>query len=153
MNYQQTGDAKAVNKAISLELEATSSYLKKSWASNETYYQKKYGGLKRIPQFGKWLEFRFLDFIWGNGESIYKLARTIFLAILAISIYDVSLKNTILGASALDYIQSIPNSTGIFLGINIPSNYPVWASATIVAGRLLSVAFLTALLVKRLGRR
>ncbi len=40
MNYQQIGDAKAVNKAILLELNATSAYLKKSWSSKETYYSK-----------------------------------------------------------------------------------------------------------------
>ena len=36
MNYQQLGDAKSVNKAISIELGATSAYLYKSWISKET---------------------------------------------------------------------------------------------------------------------
>ena len=39
MNYQQIGDAKAVNKAIKVELNATSIYLYKSWRSGETYYK------------------------------------------------------------------------------------------------------------------
>ena len=44
MNYQQVGDAKAVNKAITVELGATSIYLFKSWKSGETYYKEKYPG-------------------------------------------------------------------------------------------------------------
>jgi len=81
MNYQQIGDAKAVNKAISVELEATSIYLYKSWKSGETYYKEKYNGvLNGVVQFVKWLEFWVLNFIWGNGESIVKFLRTILSA-------------------------------------------------------------------------
>ncbi len=71
MNYQQIGDAKATNKAIMIELGATSIYLYKSWRSGETYYKEKYPGfIKSIIQFVKWLEFWVLNFVWGNGESI-----------------------------------------------------------------------------------
>lgn len=41
MNYQQVGDVKAINKAITVELGATSIYLYKSWMSGETYYKEK----------------------------------------------------------------------------------------------------------------
>lgn len=151
MNFQQIGDAKAVNKAISIELEATSSYLKKSWSSSETYYLKKYSGLKRIKQFIKWLEFKTLDFIWGNGENTWKLLRTIVVIHLAISIYDnYCFKNA---WDLKGYLDSLIASPGIFFGLNMPSNYPVWVSSLIAASRLVGFAFLTAILVKRFGRR
>lgn len=88
MNYQQIGDAKAVNKAISLELEATATYLHKSWASKNNYFRKKYQGLKRGRQIVKWLDFWILNFVWGNGESVFKLIRSILIILGLITLYD-----------------------------------------------------------------
>lgn len=71
VNYQQIGNADAVNKAIEVELDATRVYLHKSWRSNESYYRKKYARELRVKQFFRWLNFKSLDLIWGNGESTY----------------------------------------------------------------------------------
>jgi len=151
MNFQQIGDAKAVNKAISLELDATSRYLKKSWSSSETYYRDKYRGWKRIPQFFRWVEFKLLDVIWGNGESTLKLLRTILAIHLIISVYDTAAFRDVWNLK--DYIASLQASPAIFFGIENQNHYPTWASSTIAASRLLGFAFLTAILVKRFGRR
>jgi hypothetical protein len=51
MNYQQLGDAKSANKAITVELQASEVYLHKAWQSNESYYRKKYGGLSESRRF------------------------------------------------------------------------------------------------------
>ncbi|UJW83701.1 pentapeptide repeat-containing protein [Hydrogenophaga sp. SL48] len=151
MNYQQVGDAKAVNKAISLELEATSIYLYKSWRSKESYYQKKYTGFKAFSQFLKWLEFWVLDFIWGNGESIVKLARTLVLTILAISLYNTAFFGNILNIA--DHWESVKRAPGVFLGVSSPQEYSIGILALITATRLVGVALLTAILIKRFGRR
>ncbi|TWC27798.1 MULTISPECIES: pentapeptide repeat-containing protein [unclassified Pseudomonas] len=151
MNFQQIGDAKAVNRAISQELDATSSYLKKSWSSSETYYRNKYPGWKKLPQFIKWLEFRMLDAIWGNGENTLKLLRSIVVVHLAIALYD-----TYNFANPWDlkaYLTSFFASPGVFFGISTPNPYPIWFSSIIAATRLVGFAFLTAILVKRFGRR
>ncbi|ECH0862859.1 pentapeptide repeat-containing protein [Salmonella enterica subsp. enterica] len=151
MNFQQVGDAKAVNKAISLELGATAAYLKKSWSSSESYYSKKFPGWKKVPQFFKWCEFKLLDFIWGNGESPLKLLRTIVLIHLFITIYDVIGFKDIWDIR--NYMTSLLYSPGIFFGIENPHHYPVWITSLIAASRLIGFAFLTAILVKRFGRR
>lgn len=151
MNFQQVGDAKAVNKAISLELQASSNYLRKSWLSRETYYREKYSGWKKVPQFFRWCEFKFLDTIWGNGESTWKLLRAIFAVHIFIAIYD-----TVYYGDAWNlkhYLASIISSPGVFFGIAAPYGYPVWVLSGITAARLISLAFLTAILVKRFGRR
>lgn len=151
MNFQQIGDAKAVNRAISQELEATSSYLKKSWASSETYYRNKYPGWKKLPQFIKWLEFRTLDAIWGNGENTLKLLRSILVVHVLIALFD-----TYNFANPWDlkaYLTSFIASPGVFFGIATPNPYPIWFSSVIAATRLVGFAFLTAILVKRFGRR
>jgi hypothetical protein len=69
MNYQQIGDAQSANKAIGVELEAKQSDLYKAWHSNESYYRKKYAGLRRLRVFAKWLSFKILDIVWGNDGS------------------------------------------------------------------------------------
>jgi hypothetical protein len=151
MNFQQIGDAKAVNRAISQELEATSRYLKKSWSSKEDYYQRKYSGWKRLPQFFKWLEFRALDVVWGNGESIWKLLRALFAVHVLIAFNDTYQYGHPLDLSS--YVSSFYNSPAVFFGVLTPVNYPLWYSSGIVATRLVGLAFLTAILVKRFGRR
>jgi hypothetical protein len=75
VNYQQLGNADAVNKAIAVELEATRVHLEKSWRSNESYYRRKYAGAQRALQLLRWIQFITLDWIWGNGESVGKLLR------------------------------------------------------------------------------
>ena len=79
INFQQLGDSKSANKAIKVELDATEVHLKKSWRSNESYYRNKYRRWKRIGKFFEWLNFKVLDFVWGNGESTYKLTRSVVL--------------------------------------------------------------------------
>lgn len=150
MNYSQLGDAKAVNKAISLELEATAIYLLNSWKSEATYYKNKYGGVKRFRQFWHWAEFWILDFVWGNGESILKLLRTLLIAVVAIAIYDAAVFANPLNLG--DYWTSLSSAPGIFLGA-VSKQYPTWVLSTIATCRFIGVALLTALLVKRFGRR
>jgi hypothetical protein len=151
MNYQQIGDAKAVNKAISIELEATSIYLFKSWRSRESYYREKYPGLKAIGQFIRWSEFWIFDFVWGNGESILKLLRTMLLSMVAIAVYDTSAYGNVLNVG--DYWNSLQSAPAVFLGVSHPPTYPEAILSVIAATRFVAIALLAALLVKRFGRR
>ncbi|WP_250476117.1 MULTISPECIES: pentapeptide repeat-containing protein [unclassified Caballeronia] len=151
MNYQQVGDAKAVNQAISLELQATSTYLLKSWSSKESYYQKKFGGWKRFPQLVKWADFWILDFIWGNGESVWNLLRTIMLVLVLVAVYDTARNGSLLHVD--DILTALCNAPGEFLGIIPPRNFSPLFLDCIVASRFVTIALLTAMLVKRFGRR
>ena len=152
MNYQQIGDAKAVNKAISLELEATSIYLYKSWRSSETYYKEKYPGpVNSIAQFSKWSEFWILDFIWGNGESIVKLLRSILISVIMIAVYDTNLHGNLLNVGFL--WNSFQKAPALFLGVLSPPDYTTAALSVIAATKFVSIALLTALLGKRFSRR
>jgi hypothetical protein len=151
-NYQQVGDAKAVNKAINVELEATSKYLYKSWKSKQTYYKEKYSGfLKSSIQFLRWIEFWVLHFIWGNGESILKFARTIVITLLMISIYDTFTNGNPLDLS--EYWVNFLKAPSVFLGVSSPSNFSTGALSIITGIKFISIALLTTLLVKRFSRR
>jgi hypothetical protein len=152
MNYQQIGDAKAVNKAISLELETTSVYLYKSWRSGETYYKDKYPGfLSGVTQFARWLEFWILDFVWGNGESILKLLRTILFTVFVIAACDSNINSKLLNIGF--YWSSLHTAIAVFLGVPNHSNFTDVGISVITGMRFISIALLTALLVKRFSRR
>lgn len=151
MNFQQVGDAKAVNEAITQELDATSRHLLESWHSEEEFHRKKYPGFLRIRQFLAWVEFWILHFIWGNGESISKLIRSIFIVMIIIAIYDANASRDL--ATIIDYWESLKAAPAIFLGTLPRSYHTIAATSVIVAARLIALSLLTALLVKRFGRR
>lgn len=151
MNFQQIGDARAVNKAISLELRTTTVYLFKSWASSEAYYYDKYTGLKRLSQLLKWMEFKALDFIWGNGESILKLLRSILILTVLICIHNTATYDN--WDSLSDYYNNFIPALANFFGYNFPENYPAWLISVISASKLIFFALFTAILVKRFSRR
>lgn len=151
MNFQQVGDAKAVNEAITLELHATSRHLLESWLSEDDFYRRKYRGLQRIRQFLAWVEFWILHFVWGNGESITKLLRSIVLAMVVIAVYDANAFKS--SATIVDYWESLKSAPAIFLGTLTRPFHSTGAAAIIVGTRLVALSLLTALLVKRFGRR
>lgn len=151
MNFQQIGDAKAVNEAITLELHATARHLFESWASEAEFHRKKYPGLRRVRQFLAWVEFWVLHFVWGNGESIPKLLRTILFAMVVIAVYDANASNG--SATIVDYWDSLKDAPAIFLGTLSRPTHTTTAASLIVAARLVALSLLTALLVKRFGRR
>ncbi|XOF33911.1 MAG: pentapeptide repeat-containing protein [Candidatus Electrothrix sp. YB6] len=151
VNFQQLGDSKSANKAIKVELNATEIHLKKSWRSNESYYRKKYRGWKRIGKFLEWLNFKILDFIWGNGENTYKLTRTVILLLIVMALFDVlSFQDPTRIKSYSDAILKMPE---IFLGITSPKKYPNWYIAIIFFTRLVAMGFFMSIIIKRFNRR
>jgi hypothetical protein len=151
VNYQQLGNADAVNKAIAVELEATGVHLEKSWRSRESYYRKKYAGAHRAAQFVRWVQFKALDWIWGNGESVAKLLRAVAVVIGLIAVIHVmAFGNPGLVAS---YGQALLAAPSILLGVEVPKSYPTLYLTLIVFVRLVLFGFFMAIIVKRFNRR
>lgn len=151
INFHQIGDTVAANKAIKVELEATRIHLYKAWHSRESYYRKKYPGLKRVGAFFDWLDFVLLDTFWGNGESAIKLLRSLGIVVLAIAIGDIYyLKNPALLGS---YFQAAEIAPQVFLGTAHPSGYSGLVVAGIAGVRYVMLACLVSILVKRFSRR
>jgi len=140
-----------VNKCIKVELSATEQHLKKIWHSNESYYRRKYRGEKRLFGFFQWLWFRILDFIWGNGESSYKLFRTGFLFWCLFTIYDVTYFGDLDTISS--YTKSFLTMPEIFFGVTIPTQYPKWILSSIVMIRLVGFSLFLSIIIKRFNRR
>lgn len=151
-NYQQIGDAAAANHAIRVEFDATEVHLRKSWKSNDYYYRKKYPGIThRTQQFFYWLNFKLLDFAWGNGESIPALIRAAILVTIAIAILDLTLDPEPFTSQTT--LASFWRAPQVFLGITAPHYIsPAWL-ATIALVRLIALGLFMSTLIKRFNRR
>ena len=151
INFQQLGDSESANRAIKVELDATEIHLSKSWKSNESYYRKKYSGLKRILKFFQWTNFKLLDFIWGNGENTLKLIRSVFIVLTSMTVIDVYKFKNINDIG--DYINSFLQMPEIFFGVFSPTAYPKWYLALIFFFRLVAIGFFMSIIIKRFNRR
>ncbi|MBI4782428.1 MAG: pentapeptide repeat-containing protein [Oscillatoriophycideae cyanobacterium NC_groundwater_1537_Pr4_S-0.65um_50_18] len=151
MNYQSLGDAESANKAMSVELKATEEHLYKSWNSNSSYYRNKYKGWNRVQEFSKWSRFKLLDFIWGNGESPWKLLRVVLILFAFMALIDVIAFSS--SQSINSYVQSFLNSPQIFLGTFTPANYSSLYLTLIVLIRLIAFGFFMSIIIKQLNRR
>jgi hypothetical protein len=152
MNFQQLGDSKSANKAIKVELGATENHLKKSWSSNESYYRNKYRSWKRIGKFFEWLNFKVLDFVWGNGENPYKLTRFVILLLIGMALIDVFLGSQDT-TKVTTYSNAILKMPEVFLGVTSPKYYQSWYLAVIFFMRLVAMGFFMSIIIKRFNRR
>jgi len=151
VNYQQLGNAAAVNKAIAVELDATRIHLYKSWRSNESYYRKKYARERRVVQFFRWLRFKILESIWGNGESTWKLLRAVVVVWVVIAVIDVQAFGD--PHLIVSYVRAFAVAPVIFLGVAVPSAYPASYAAAILFIRLAFFGLFMAIVIKRFNRR
>lgn len=113
LNYTSIGDYIKASKAVKIELEATKKHLYDTWTLHDHYHRNKYGGIrKRFAQFWKWIKVTLLDFIWGNGESLWRLVRFNLILFTILTIYDI-FQNKIV--SALEILN--------VFAVKVPSNY------------------------------
>ncbi len=123
----------------------------KAWRSRESYYRKKYPGLKRFGVFSEWLGFLLLEMLWGNGESYLKLLRSLTFVVFFIGLYEVYF---IMNPMAMNsYVEAAKNAPQVFLGILQPIGFPGLALAVIAIARYVMLAGLVSILVKRFSRR
>lgn len=144
-NYGQIGDAVGVNLAVAAELKATKTHLRKAAWSAESYYRKKYRGMTRLQAIGRNIIFEMLDWVWGNGESVSKLLRTILILNFAVA--------AVLIASGEKFIASLALATKLFLGVGTASVGRETLAIVAAAARFVLLGLFISVLVKRLGRR
>jgi hypothetical protein len=146
VNFAQIGNHAAVNKAAAIEVDLTGRHLFNAAYSKQAYHRKKYSGLLRIEHGAKHAEWKFLDLLWGNGESILKVSRSC-LAIV------------VLGAIAIfacdpnaPFGESVMNAFLQFWGL--PSgSMPQSVAILLTMSRYILFGLFMAILVKRLSRR
>jgi len=151
-NFQQLGDAVSVNKAMQVELSATEIHLRKAWQSNESYYRShNRGALTRTLAFVEWLQFKALDFVWGNGENLSRLIRFVLIVLALMTLCDVIVDGD--PGYVPSYLASFSRSFEIFLGTMMPDDYWKGYLAFITCVRLVVVGFFLSIVIKRFSRR
>lgn len=150
-NFLSQGNTEGVNKAINIELGATKEYLFKAWKSKEGYYRKKYKKWDRFFKFFHWLKFKIEELIWGNGESLWKLARAIAVVLLIITLKETGINGNLNEVSS--YWVSLKKSPEIFFSIEKPSTYSKFYLSMIYFIRLLFFGLFMAIVIKRFSKR
>jgi Pentapeptide repeats (9 copies) len=151
-NYQQIGDASAANKAMNVELAATATHLNKAAWSNEAYYRKHYRGLGRLEAIIEWGTFNILDFIWGNGENVFRLFRFVLFVLAFMTVYDIVYHHG--GVEKFEsYWASFGRAFAIFFGTQPPDSYSPFYLALVTCVRLVLVGFFLSVIIKRFNRR
>ena len=160
LNYASIGDYIKSSKAVTIELEATKKHLKDSWLSGEEWYQLKYGGIKRrFEQFRKWVAVSLLDFLWGNGESLWRLIRFNLIIFSILTLFHIFSKSVTDVYKILDiFIIKIPSN---YFGIVVKGTdnnsyfdyYPAWLNLTLVITRLICFGLLMSIIIKKYNRR
>lgn len=151
LNYQSLGEAISANKAIKIELKATKNHLFDSWKSKKVYYRKKYKGLRRLKMFFKWLLFKIEEFVWGNGENIWKLILAGFYIWLICTIVDTLCFKD--GSLIVNYWQSFKEVPSIIWGAYRPEYYSVNYLTFLFILRFVGFALFTSIIIKRFNRR
>jgi hypothetical protein len=146
VNFSEIGNYEAVNRAASIEVGLTGQHLYKAAYSNESYYRSKYKGTERLSHAVQHARWKTLDLLWGNGESIFRILISCFVAILAVSIVY-SREANVSFVDAL--IESIWQFWGKQYALAMP---PVYALALTII-QFVAFGLFMAILVKRLSRR
>lgn len=145
VNFGQIGDTLGVNKAIEAELKATKVHLSKAAWAKDGWYKKKYKGINRLKIIRDYITFNAFDFIWGNGESLYKLLRSIFIVI------SIILLNLLVEGYSFNAATS--QSFSLFLGINTSVVESTGIVQFAISSRFILLGMFVSVLVKRLSRR
>jgi hypothetical protein len=145
-NFGQMGDTDGVNLAIRAELHATRlHYFRAAW-SQQPYYRRKYIGSARFVMVLRYAGFVFLDFIWGNGESLRRVARTLVLGCVLVAILG--------SLGELTFYTSAVRAIPVFFGT--PSStwqMPVWLHTLAASMRLVLIGLFMSVLIRRFARR
>lgn len=145
-NYGQIGDTEGVNRAIVAELRATRAHYYKAAWSSVGYYRDRFTGAARVRAAAHHAWFATLDFVWGNGESPWRVARTALILVVALA-----------GAaynSGWTAAQAWSGAAPVFFGVKHSyPELPLWVVTTATALRFIVISLFVSVLVRRLARR
>lgn len=146
VNFTETGNYEAVNRAAAIEVRLTGQHLYKAAYSREAYYRSKYKGWQRAThaiQHARWLA---LEWRWGNGESVVRVVLSSLVAILAVALLFARDANLGVGDA---FIEALWHFWGKQHARALPSEYAV----ALAIVQFVALGLFMAILVKRLSRR
>jgi hypothetical protein len=147
VNFSQIGNCDAVNKAASIEVSLTGQHLYNAAYSRLSYYRGKYKGWSRISHAFGHARWKAFDLLWGNGESILRVALSGFFVIIIAALALMRDHSQLIFSDALWSVFS--GFWGIRGGVELPNSYAV----TLTIIRFILFGLFMGILVKRLSRR
>jgi len=147
VNFSQIGNYDAVNKAASIEVSLTGQHLYNAAYSRQSYYRGKYKGWSRISHALGHARWKALDLLWGNGESILRVALSGLVVVIFAAIALVRDHSQLIFSDAL--WSAFSGFWGIQNGAKLPDSYAV----TLTIIRFILFGLFMAILIKRLSRR
>ncbi len=147
VNFGHVGNYPAVNKAASIEVALTGQHLFNAAYSKQSYYRSKYKSWNRLYHAVRHLQWKALDLLWGNGESIFR--------VLGCGIFLVVVWGAYLAWQypQFSWPESLRVSVQAFWGVSTTPPVPDGHLAALTALRFLLVGLFMAILIKRLARR
>jgi uncharacterized protein YjbI with pentapeptide repeats len=147
VNFSQVGNYEAVNKAASIEVKLTGQHLFNAAYSKQSYYRSKYKGFTRVQYGFRHAKWKALDLLWGNGESVLRVAGWAVLTVTLIAI-AISFSEPLRGITNV-----LGTAVSIFCGVRPQQDvHPAFVVVATVIRFFLFGLFM-AILVKRLSRR
>ena len=147
VNFGHIGNYTAVNKAASIEVKLTGRHLFNAAYSKQSYYRSKYKGWDRVLHAARHAQWKALDLVWGNGESIFRVLLT--------GATTVVLWATILvwTNQQSTWPQSLASVAYAFWGVKSNPPLPDYQLILLTVVRFVLFGLFMAILIKRLARR
>lgn len=147
VNFSQIGNYEAVNKAASIEVSLTGQHLYNAAYSRQSYYRGKYKGWSRVSHAIGHTRWKALDLLWGNGESILRVAISGLVVIILATLALMREHTQFIFSDAL--WSAFTGFWGVQSGVELPASFTV----TLTIIRFILFGLFMAILVKRLSRR
>ncbi|MBI4965008.1 MAG: pentapeptide repeat-containing protein [Desulfomonile tiedjei] len=146
-NFAQIGNYEAVNKAAAMEVKLTGQHLYNAAYSHQSYYRAKYKGQARLAHVLRHLRWKALELLWGNGESIFRVALTGLVVIIVVAVFYWC--NT----AGVSLPESFLEALGHFWGVQYRGPMPMTYGVLLAVPRYVLIGLFVAIMVKRLSRR
>lgn len=146
VNFAETGNYAAVNKAASIEVRLTGEHLYKAAYSRQSYYRLKYKGWHRASHAFRHARWKAFDLVWGNGESVGRIVVSsiaVVLACAAIYAHD----------SQRPFADALLESLWHFWGRQHARAMPPIYALALAITQFFALGLFIAVLVKRLSHR
>lgn len=147
VNFSQIGNYEAVNKAASIEVCLTGQHLYNAAYSRQSYYRDKYKSWSRLIHAINHARWKFLDLLWGNGESIVRVAISGLTVVVIAALFMMRDHSQLQFSTA--FWEVLTSFWGIHGGTQLPDIYIV----VLTVIRFILFGLFMAILVKRLSRR
>ena len=147
VNFSQIGNYEAVNKASSIEVQLTGQHLFNAAYSRQAYYRAKYKGQERFTHALQHLRWKSLDLLWGNGESIFRVA------VSGLAVVFIAALPYMREGVGVSFLEAILEAFGHFWGVQYHAAMPPTYVVVLTILRFVIFGLFMAILVKRLSRR